>query len=50
LRSMINQRNLPNYLPCHDRERKKEAYDGGKILREPALYLSGRTGKRILFI
>ena len=25
------------------------AYHGGKIVREPAMYLSGRTGERILF-
>jgi hypothetical protein len=47
---MINQRSLPNYLLRHERERKKEAHDGGKIMREPALYLSCRTGKRILFV
>jgi len=47
---MINQRSLPNYLLRHERERKKEAHDGGKIMRESALYLSCRTGKRILFI
>ena len=41
---------LPNYLLCNDRERKKEAYHGGKIMREPALYVSGRTWEGILFV
>jgi len=41
---------LPNYLLCNDRELKKEAHHGGKIMREPALYVSGRSGKGILFI
>jgi hypothetical protein len=50
MRSMIHQRSFPNYLLRHDPERKKEADDGGKIMREPALYLSCRTGKRILFV
>jgi hypothetical protein len=47
---MMNQRSLPNYLLRHEHERKKEEHDGGKIMREPALYLSCRTGKRILFV
>jgi hypothetical protein len=42
--------NLPNYLLCNDRELKKEAHHGGKIMREPALYVYGRTGKGILFV
>ena len=41
---------LPNYLLCNDRERKEEAHDGGKIMREPALYVSGRTGEGILLV
>ena len=41
---------LPIYLLCNDRERKEEAHHGGKIMREPALYLYGRTGKGILFV
>jgi len=47
---MIHQRSLSNYFLSHERERKKEAHDGGKIMREPALYLSCRTGQRILFV
>ena len=41
---------LPNYLLCNDRERKEETHHGGKTMREPALYVSGRTGERILFV
>ena len=41
---------LPNYLLCNDRECKKEAHHGGKIMREPALYVSGRTGEGILLV
>jgi hypothetical protein len=41
---------LSIYFLCNDRERKEEAHDGGKIMREPALYVSGRTGEGILFI
>jgi len=40
---------FPIYLLCNDRERK-EAHHGGKNMREPALYLYGRTGKGILFV
>jgi hypothetical protein len=47
---MVNEHSEPNYLLCHDHERMKEAHHGGKIMREPALYLSGRAGKRILFV
>jgi len=41
---------LPIYLLCNDRELKKETHHGGKIMREPALYVSGRTGEGILFV
>ena len=41
---------LSNYFLCHDRERKKEAHYGGKIMRESALYMFGRTGEGILFV
>ena len=29
---------------------KEEAHHGGKTMREPALYVYGRTGKGILFV
>jgi hypothetical protein len=41
---------LPSYLLCHDREWKEDAHHGGKTMREPTLYVSGRTGKRVLFV
>lgn len=41
---------LPIYLLCKDRECKKEAHHGGKIMREPALYVSSRTGEGILLV
>jgi hypothetical protein len=41
---------LPIYLLCNDRERKEEVLHGGKTMREPALYVYGRTGKGILFV
>jgi hypothetical protein len=41
---------LAIYLLCNDRERKEEAHHGGKTMREPALYVFGRTGEGILFV
>ncbi len=34
---------LSDFVRVHDPQRKKEAYHGGKIMRAPALYVSGRT-------
>jgi len=41
---------LTNYILCNHRECKKEAHYGGKTMREPALYVSGRTGEGILLV
>ena len=41
---------LPIYLLSNDRERKEEAHHGSKTMRSTALYVSGRTGERVLFV
>lgn len=45
----VMESGLPNYLLCNDRDRKEEAHHGSNTMRSPALYVSGRTGERILF-
>jgi hypothetical protein len=47
---MCHEHGLPDYFLWHDRERKKEVHDGGKIMREPALHMPGRTREGILFV
>lgn len=46
----IMENGLPTIYCVMTMNCKKEAHHGGKIMREPALYVSGRTGKGILFV
>ena len=46
----VMERSLPNYLLYNDGERKEEAHHGSNTMRSPALYVSGRTWERILFL